>query len=151
TNTLILTGFSREEIEDDELIGFLQQQIIDNSPNDELLKFTVLKSLQRILIFFEEIDTASLLYKILKKCDFKVYYSPTNNYDELFVDPKNPSSYYNNLDEYLRLPNTGTQFIISPPPSPPPGWVHRNEDDPNHEIINNPEELKDLLFQRLDD
>lgn len=34
----------------------------------------------------------------------------------------------------LEAPQLGKLFFISPPPSPPHGWVMRNEDPPNKEV-----------------
>jgi hypothetical protein len=37
-------------------------------------------------------------------------------------------------DMHLHLPKSDKLFFISPPPSPPHGWMMKNEDPPNKEV-----------------
>lgn len=147
TNTLILTGFSESEISDKEIIQSLQDQIIKHTPSLETIKFSILKSFKRILIVFERIDSSATLYKILKEAQFKVGFSSQNNYDDFVLTPE---GYKFDTREYLNLPSHGNTFIISPPPSPPNGWVSGSEEAPDNRAIYSPEELGELLYKRVE-
>lgn len=148
TNTLILTGFSPEELLDKDIIQSLQKQIIDNTPGDETIQFSILKLFKRILIVFEKIESSERLYKILKECGFGVGFSSQNNYDDFILTP---DGYKFDTREYLHLPSHGTTFIISPPPSPPPGWISTFEEPPEKRSIYSPEQLSELLYKRVED
>ena len=55
----------------------------------------------------------------------KIYFGePTPLYSELHDEQR----------RFLRKPDTGKLFFISPPPSPPYGWESKEEDAPNKEV-----------------
>ncbi|WFD43319.1 hypothetical protein MPSI1_001980 [Malassezia psittaci] len=53
-----------------------------------------------------------------------------------------------NHHRYLELPQTGRNFLISPPGSPPVGWEPREEDGPNKETL--AQDLMDALHRLAD-
>ncbi|WFC99229.1 hypothetical protein MYAM1_001973 [Malassezia yamatoensis] len=53
-----------------------------------------------------------------------------------------------NRHQYLELPQTGRNFLISPPGSPPVGWEPREEDGPNKETL--AQDLMDALHKLAD-
>ena len=55
----------------------------------------------------------------------KIYFGePTPLYSELQDEQR----------RFLKKPDTGKLFFISPPPSPPCGWESKHEDAPNKEV-----------------
>ncbi|GMM37248.1 hypothetical protein DASC09_045730 [Saccharomycopsis crataegensis] len=148
TNTLILTGFTEDELLDTELIKSLQNQIINHTSASETIQFSILKSFKRIIMVFERLESSQRVYGILKSAGFKVGYASQNNYDDFIMTD---DGYKFDTREYLHLPSHGTTFIISPPPSPPPGWVSMPEEAPEQRSIYSPEELRELLYKRVDD
>lgn len=44
------------------------------------------------------------------------------------------SELHNEQRRFLKKPDTGKLFFISPPPSPPCGWESKQEDAPNKEV-----------------
>ncbi|ODV93920.1 hypothetical protein PACTADRAFT_51667 [Pachysolen tannophilus NRRL Y-2460] len=138
TNTLILTDFTAEELEDESIIELLFGEVKRNTPSDEIIKFIKLPKFNRILMIFENRESSKTLYEILKSLQFNVSFSVRDN----SISTK---------EFLLKLPSSGTKYVISPPPSPPSGWISTEEQKPDTRVIHNPHELHNLLFEKLGD
>ena len=100
-----------------------------------LNSFSPLPSFRRIICSFHEVDHAIAIRKMLDGQPLlddrahvrtKIYFgepTPIMNESEA-RHPKN----------FLQAPQVDKLFFISPPPSPPHGWVMRPEDPPNKEV-----------------
>lgn len=100
-----------------------------------LNSFSPLPSLRRIICSFHSVDDAVTIRKMLDgqallndraHVRTKIYFgenTPILNESEA-RHPKN----------FLQAPQVDKLFFISPPPSPPHGWVMRPEDPPNKEV-----------------
>lgn len=100
-----------------------------------LNSFSPLPSMRRIICSFHETDHAIAIRKMLDGQPLlddrahvraKIYFgepTPIMNESEA-RHPKN----------FLQAPQVDKLFFISPPPSPPHGWVMRPEDPPNKEV-----------------
>jgi hypothetical protein len=81
--------------------------------------------MRRIIVSFFTTEDATLIRKtldgeIIMDCRVRIYFgAPTK------IDPQ---------DQHLKAPQADKQFFISPPPSPPHGWMLKNEDPPNKEV-----------------
>lgn len=137
TNTLIIVGLSPSDLDDAQLMDSLCSAVKEHTPREQIVTFTKLKKFKRLVMVFETVESATALYKILATAKFDVDFSPHSN--------------KMSVNEFLALPDEGTRFVISPPPSPPSGWVSRPEEGPDTRKIHSPHELSHLLFQRLGD
>ncbi|CCH45262.1 Calcipressin-like protein [Wickerhamomyces ciferrii] len=138
TNTLILTGISLENLENNQFIADLQQEIVSKISNDDsdFVQFVVLKTFRRILIIFNNKVSSIDLYKHFKNSrnDFKAGYS-LHDYANFKIE-----------DNSLELPDNSRMFLISPPASPPIDFDYdREEEEPNKTQIYTHEELKEIF------
>ncbi|PLB55708.1 Calcipressin-domain-containing protein [Aspergillus steynii IBT 23096] len=127
TNTLLITDLNDLLLFQPDALAAIRAQLESIAP---LNSFSPLPSLRRIICsFYSEqdalrirklLDGASLLDRSSARA--KIYFGePTPIMDE--QGPK-----------LLEAPQLDKLFFISPPPSPPHGWVMRNEDPPNKEV-----------------
>jgi len=91
----------------------------------ELHSWAPLKSFRRIIVSFFDIESAKLIRQqldneIIFDCRVRVYFGA-----ETKISP---------TDQHLQAPKSNKLFFISPPPSPPHGWMMKNEDPPNKEV-----------------
>lgn len=94
-----------------------------------LNSFSPLPSMRRIVCSFHNTEDAITIRKMLdgnrlldRNVRPRIYFGePT-----AILDGGRP--------KLLEAPQVGKLFFISPPPSPPHGWVMRNEDPPNKEV-----------------
>lgn len=136
TNTLILSGFANGKLDDKNYIDCLQRKIVSNALNTDTVQFIILKSLKRIILIFDNLESSVKLYQVLRE-------------DKSFITGKSIHNYNNNIqDNYLKLPNNSRMFLISPPASPPPDFNYdQEEEEPNKLQIYTPEELKESLLK----
>ncbi|KAF7593715.1 carbohydrate-binding module 1 protein [Aspergillus hancockii] len=128
SNTLIITELSNLLIFQPNSLANLRAQIEQIAP---LNSFSPLPSLRRIICSFHSDSDAISVRRVLESQPLdlnirpKVYFGePTPILDEEeFRRPK-----------LLEAPQLDKLFFISPPPSPPHGWVMRNEEPPNKEV-----------------
>lgn len=130
TNTLIITDLNDLLLFQPDALATIRAQLQSIAP---LNSFSPLPSLRRIICSFYSaqdalhvrklLDGASLLDRTSTRA--KIYFGePTPILDE--EDALRP--------KLLEAPQLDKLFFISPPPSPPHGWVMRNEDPPNKEV-----------------
>ncbi|KAI9193435.1 Calcipressin-domain-containing protein [Polychytrium aggregatum] len=126
TNTLIFTNLEPEAFLDggEALVAFVQSAV-ETKP----VRLTPLKSLNRFLMIFESSDIASMVRESLHKTDFlgkrlMVYYGQQSDINTLSTG----ESVKINL---LQVPKIERNFLLSPPGSPPVGWVQPEESGPS--------------------
>ncbi|CAG8202684.1 unnamed protein product [Penicillium olsonii] len=91
-----------------------------------LNSFSPLPSLRRIVCSFTTTEDATAIRKLLD--------------GQSLLNRVHPRIYFgeptplNDRPKLLEAPQVSKLFFISPPPSPPHGWVLRNEDPPNKEV-----------------
>ncbi|KAL2794683.1 Calcipressin-domain-containing protein [Aspergillus keveii] len=130
TNTLLITDLNDLTLFQPPSLTNIRAQLESVAP---LNSFSPLPSFRRIVCSFHNeqdairarqlFDGASLLNRPVRA---KIYFgepTPLLDSDEHGVKHK-----------LLEAPQFDKLFFISPPPSPPHGWVLRNEDPPNKEV-----------------
>ena len=90
-----------------------------------ILMWSPLKSFRRIIVVFSDIESAKLIRQtldgeIIFDRRVRVYFGAQTN-----ISPR---------DQHLEAPKSDKLFFISPPPSPPHGWMMRNEEPPNKDV-----------------
>lgn len=130
TNTLIITDLNDLLLFQPDSLAAIRAHLESIAP---LNSFSPLPSLRRILCSFHSEQDALNIRKLLDGTSLlgltsaraKIYFGePTPILDEQeALRPK-----------LLEAPQLDKLFFISPPPSPPHGWVMRNEDPPNKEV-----------------
>ncbi|OJJ80601.1 putative calcineurin binding protein [Aspergillus glaucus CBS 516.65] len=130
TNTLLITNLLDLTLFQPPLINKIRETITSVAP---LNSFSPLPSLRRIICSFHATDDAVTIRKMLdgdnlgsQTARAKIYFGePTPILDE--NEARHPKN-------FLQAPQVDKLFFISPPPSPPAGWVLRQEDPPNKEV-----------------
>ncbi|KAJ5583497.1 Calcipressin [Penicillium sp. DV-2018c] len=126
SNTLLITDLHDLHVFQPPALEEIRKQITAVAP---LNSFSPLPSLRRIVCSFHNDEDAIAIRKLL---DGK----------QLLDRNVNPRIYFGEptpiLDggrpKLLEAPQVSKMFFISPPPSPPHGWVVRHEDPPNKEV-----------------
>ncbi|KAE8415926.1 Calcipressin-domain-containing protein [Aspergillus pseudocaelatus] len=128
TNTLIITELSNILFFQPTSLATFRAQIESIAP---LNSFSPLPSLRRLICSFYTEEDALRVRKLLDgevlehNVRPRVYFGePTPILDE--EESRRP--------KLLEAPHADKLFFISPPPSPPHGWVMRNEEPPNKEV-----------------
>ncbi|KAJ3415646.1 hypothetical protein HDV05_004522 [Chytridiales sp. JEL 0842] len=124
TNTLILTNLTPPDFEDN---GKIIRELL--GPFGRVLRLTLLKSFNRILAVFESCEDADMAKRSLHKervggREWRVYFGEHTDLNLLQPNP-NPQPLL------LQVPATEKNFLLSPPGSPPVGWVQGREEGPN--------------------
>lgn len=160
TNTLIITGFERQdfsvqESESVSIVSKLQSIIKRNVP---IVHWAPLTSFGRVLSVFESAHDAVIARQVILSSSDSIFISTSDNKLPSFKKHEPIKAYfysntplYNSTGEevtditsddakhssktivteqYLHPPEAPHLFFISPPPSPPAGWVSREEDPP---------------------
>lgn len=129
SNTLLITDLQDLTLFQPTTLSAIRSQITSIAP---LNSFSPLPSLRRIVCSFRSAADAVHIRKLLSN-------------EPLLGDSVRPKVYYgeptpilNEEDSFrpklLQAPQHDKLFFISPPPSPPHGWVMRPEDPPNKEV-----------------
>lgn len=126
SNTLLITDLHDLYLFQPASLASIRSQIESIAP---LNSFSPLPSLRRIVCSFHSEDDALRVRKLLdgqsllnRNVCTKIYFGePTPLLDE-------------GRPKLLEAPHLDKLFFISPPPSPPHGWVMRTEDPPNKEV-----------------
>ncbi|KAI9682650.1 MAG: hypothetical protein M1829_006637 [Trizodia sp. TS-e1964] len=122
TNTLLITNLQDPTIFRADQLLIIRDLINESAP---IHSWSPLKSFRRIVVSFFDSDSAIRIRHILDGETVmgdrvKVYFGePT---------PIKP------IDQHLQAPRSQKLFFISPPPSPPHGWMMRHEEPPNKEV-----------------
>jgi hypothetical protein len=122
SNTLLITDLNDLDIFHPASLLEIRNLINEVAP---LHSFSPLKSFRRIVVSFQTTEEAIAIRQLLDGSPImsaraRVYFGePTP------IDPG---------DQHLAAPKSQKLFFISPPPSPPHGWMMRNEEPPNKEV-----------------
>ncbi|EEH23064.1 hypothetical protein PABG_05275 [Paracoccidioides brasiliensis Pb03] len=129
SNTLLITDLHDLSLFQPSSLDAIKAQISRITP---LNSFSPLPSLRRIVCSFTSIDAAVRIRQVLdgeailgKSVRARVYFGENTPVEDAESGRKR------NL---LEAPKFQKQFFISPPPSPPHGWMMRNEEPPNKEV-----------------
>ncbi|KAL4933425.1 putative calcineurin binding protein [Aspergillus undulatus] len=132
TNTLLITDLNDLYLFQPSSLASIRAQIESIAP---LNSFSPLPSFRRIVCSFHNEDDAIRVRKLLDRESLlsrpvrtKIYFgepTPLLESDESGTGIKH---------KLLEAPQVDKLFFISPPPSPPHGWVMRTEDPPNREV-----------------
>ncbi|TLD14795.1 calcineurin binding protein-like protein [Venturia nashicola] len=122
-NTLIITNLDNPAIFRPENLIEIRQLINQYVP---IHTWAPLKSFRRIIVSFFDVESAVLIRKeldneIIFDCRVRIYFGKET---KIIAEE----------DMHLHLPKSDKLFFISPPPSPPHGWMMKNEDPPNKEV-----------------
>ncbi|CAG7977017.1 unnamed protein product [Penicillium nalgiovense] len=126
SNTLLITNLHDLLVFQPAALEEIRNQITAVAP---LNSFSPLPSMRRIVCSFHNESDATAVRKLLdgkrllnRDVHPRIYFGePT-----AILDGGRP--------KLLEAPQVSKMFFISPPPSPPHGWVMRNEDPPNKEV-----------------
>ncbi|KGO72136.1 Calcipressin [Penicillium italicum] len=126
SNTLLITDLHDLLVFQPPALEEIRNQITAVAP---LNSFSPLPSMRRIVCSFHNESDATAVRKLLdgkrllnRDVHPRIYFGePT-----AILDGGRP--------KLLEAPQVSKMFFISPPPSPPHGWVVRNEDPPNKEV-----------------
>ncbi|KAJ5558927.1 Calcipressin [Penicillium sp. DV-2018c] len=126
SNTLLITDLHDLLVFQPPALEEIRKQITAVAP---LNSYSPLPSLRRLVCSFHNDEDAIAIRKLL---DGKQLLN-RNVYPRIYFGEPTPI-----LDggrpKLLEAPQVSKMFFISPPPSPPHGWVMRNEDPPNKEV-----------------
>ncbi|KAJ5093694.1 hypothetical protein N7456_009555 [Penicillium angulare] len=124
SNTLLITELNNLILFQPSSLDNIRNQLTAIAP---LNSFSPLPSLRRIVCSFLSATDALTVRKTLEGTALlnhvmpKIYFGENTPLQE--AGPK-----------LLQAPQADKLFFISPPPSPPHGWMMRNEDPPNKEV-----------------
>ncbi|CAG8899294.1 unnamed protein product [Penicillium egyptiacum] len=126
SNTLLITDLHDLLVFQPSALEEIRNQITAVAP---LNSFSPLPSMRRIVCSFHNDSDATAVRQLLdgkrllnRDVHPRIYFGePT-----AILDGGRP--------KLLEAPQVSKMFFISPPPSPPHGWVMRNEDPPNKEV-----------------
>lgn len=128
SNTLLITGLQDLILFQPSSLEAIRNQITSVVP---LNSFSPLPSLRRIVCSFHSDADAIAIRKMLEGNRLL----DRNTRPRIYFGEPTPilgeDDYHKQL---LQAPQANKLFFISPPPSPPHGWVMRNEDPPNKEV-----------------
>ncbi|KAJ5594887.1 uncharacterized protein N7459_001095 [Penicillium hispanicum] len=130
SNTLLITDLHKLVLFQPSSLDEIRNKITAVAP---LNSFSPLPSLRRIICSFHSDEDAITIRKMLEG-------KPLLNQDvrpRIYFGEPTPILGENETHrpkQLLEAPQLDKLFFISPPPSPPHGWVMRNEDPPNKEV-----------------
>ncbi|KAJ5688734.1 hypothetical protein N7462_003126 [Penicillium macrosclerotiorum] len=127
SNTLLITDLNDLVLFQPSSLDMIRQQITALVP---LNSFSPLPSLRRIICSFHSEDDAVAVRKLLEGNRLL----DRNVRPRIYFGEPTPILSGNTQKQLLEAPQLDKLFFISPPPSPPHGWVMRNEDPPNREV-----------------
>ncbi|PYH77938.1 Calcipressin, partial [Aspergillus uvarum CBS 121591] len=139
TNTLIITDLNDLHLFDPPSLTALRTTLNNLAP---LNSFSPLPSLRRLLCSFHTDNDALYIRKLLSsteqnnplKAHTATHSARTVNPKVYFGEPTPLQTGHDARPKLLAAPQVDKLFFISPPPSPPHGWVLRQEDPPNKEV-----------------
>lgn len=150
SNTLILSGFSRSDFpaklsspaneeeesaasEDAPCLTNDIKQLITISNDIPIVHWGNLKSFGRVIVVFQTVQDAARAQLVLRASS-SLADGPYANIKTHF-GKHTPLYEAASDDPHLKLPDQGRLFFISPPPSPPAGWISQLESAPNTETF----------------
>ncbi|KAK2834836.1 hypothetical protein FQN49_006867 [Arthroderma sp. PD_2] len=129
SNTLLITDLNDLSLFQPCSLGSIKSHITAVAP---LNSFSPLPSFRRIVCSFLTIDDAIKVRQLLDreplqgKGRARVYFGETT--------PIQTDTEEIRKSKLLEAPQSQKMFFISPPPSPPHGWMMRNEEPPNKDV-----------------
>ncbi|KAJ5083168.1 hypothetical protein N7456_012595 [Penicillium angulare] len=126
SNTLLITNLNNLILFQPPSLDQIRENIMTVAP---LNSFSPLPSLRRIVCSFHSDVDAITIRKRLEGTNLLNHnITPKIHFGEPtpIISQEGP--------KLLQAPQSDKLFFISPPPSPPHGWVMRNEDPPNKEV-----------------
>jgi hypothetical protein len=125
SNTLLITELHDLHVFQPPALEEIRAQITAIAP---LNSFSPLPSMRRIVCSFHNTEDATAIRKLLESQSLLNRVRPRIYFGEPtpLLDGGRP--------KLLEAPQVSKLFFISPPPSPPHGWVLRNEDPPNKDV-----------------
>ncbi|KAI9044063.1 putative calcineurin binding protein [Aspergillus affinis] len=128
TNTLLITDLNDILLFQPDSLAAIRARLESLAP---LNSFSPLPSLRRIICsFYSEQDSL----RIRKLLDGTALLDFTSTRAKIYFGEPTPILEQDARPKFLEAPQSDKLFFISPPPSPPNGWVMRNEDPPNKEV-----------------
>ncbi|KAI9934984.1 hypothetical protein AWENTII_005468 [Aspergillus wentii] len=128
SNTLLITGLHDLVLFQPASLDALRSQITAIAP---LNSFSPLPSLRRIVCSFHcEADAI----EIRKLFDGQFLLNRDTVRTKIYFGEPTPILDEEHGPKLLQAPQSDKLFFISPPPSPPHGWVMRTEEPPNKEV-----------------
>ncbi|PYI35324.1 Calcipressin [Aspergillus indologenus CBS 114.80] len=139
TNTLIITDLNDLHLFDPPSLTALRTTLNNLAP---LNSFSPLPSLRRLLCSFHTDSAALSIRKLLSapaqtnplRAHTATHSARTVHPKVYFGEPTPLQTGHDARPKLLAAPQVDKLFFISPPPSPPHGWVLRQEDPPNKEV-----------------
>jgi hypothetical protein len=140
TNTLIICGLERSDFTDKASFANLLRSRISSEAG--LVHWAPLKSFGRVITVFETAEIATYIKDLVaricqefNRAGIKTFYSHDT-----------PLSVFQSDGDakFLKLPDAGRLWLISPPPSPPASWESRTESEPHKEAVS-PDMLSEAL------
>ncbi|EER29120.1 hypothetical protein D8B26_000394 [Coccidioides posadasii str. Silveira] len=129
SNTLLITELHNLRIFQPNSLSQIKSHITAVAP---LNSFSPLPSLRRIVCSFHTTDAAVKVRQLLETTTAlgdhfrpRIYFGEHTPVEDVEEVKKR---------KLLEAPHAEKLFFISPPPSPPHGWILRNEDPPNKEV-----------------
>lgn len=136
SNTLVLTGFDKSDFIADDINksqSFVEQLRSEIATHVNIVHWAPLKSFCRAIVVLESNESASFIKQLIneKKLSNATFSKVSSYFTQSSSDPSQ------NIQTHLQPPKAGRLFLISPPVSPPSGWISRLEDPPHvHDASN---------------
>ncbi|KAF5102587.1 hypothetical protein D0Z00_000297 [Geotrichum galactomycetum] len=143
SNTLIISGLDRSDFppktapDDATFFTNVLKKYMEETLETRVVHWGLLRSFGRIVAVFSTVQLATSALKLISLSNAELPKGLKACYDvhtPLYTgngDTVNPEFGQGPDDKHLQLPDKGRLFFISPPPSPPPGWVSQLEESPN--------------------
>jgi hypothetical protein len=145
SNTLIISGLDRSDFppkampDDATFFSNVLKTYLEETLDTRLVHWGLLRSFGRIVAVFSTVQLATSALKLIELSNAELPKGLKACYDAhtpLYIgngNAVNPElgGGQGPDDKHLQLPDKGRLFFISPPPSPPPGWVSQLEESPN--------------------
>ncbi|QPG75110.1 hypothetical protein FOA43_002451 [Brettanomyces nanus] len=152
TNTIIITDPNYLDPKYDDLLDRLIETIDLAIGDDETVQVSKLRFFNRVLVVFEDQQTAEQVYKMLQqnhiRCDYSLRDNPlTKKRDQLEANQPIGEDEKMPIDSiYLEPPPQSIQ-MKSPPASPYLEWVDEPEEAPDEMTMTDPKSLANILYE----
>lgn len=160
SNTLIISGLDRSDFppkntpDDGTFFTNVLKKYIEETLETQIVHWGLLRSFGRIVAVFSTTHLATSALKLVGLSNMELSKGLKACYDahtplytaDGSTDTNSALGSLQGPDgNHLQLPDKGRLFFISPPPSPPPGWVSQLEESPNRQTFH--ADLHEALLQ----
>ncbi|KAH3666844.1 hypothetical protein OGAPHI_003293 [Ogataea philodendri] len=142
TNTVVVTDKHLLDERNKDLLAEFETTVRESVPSGESVSVSVLRSLRRVVLIFDQIDTAKKVYEALQSQGISATYSLRNT---SVVDSDATAA------GGLLMPPERRIELQSPPPSPYLGYTQEPEEPPELITMTEPESFSHLLYQPTQD